>query len=107
MDYLVIATVLGPLVGAVIAVLAAPVGHRLFGPRLCPDFKPDDGRRVVDLPESTDLDSPQCRWARVSVINCGRSHLRNCQGFVSNIEQEQSGKRVKTTPQFVDPLILE
>jgi hypothetical protein len=79
----------------------------LLGPRLCPDFRPGDGRCVVDLRESPNSASPECRWARVSVINCGRGYLRNCQAFVSNIEQEQSGEWVKTNPQFVDPLGLE
>jgi hypothetical protein len=99
--FLVMATVLGPVVGAIIALLAAPVGHWLFGPKLRLDFRPDDGRCVVESPTS------RSRWARISVINRGGIHLRQCQAFVTDLEQERSGKWGKTDPPFVDPLVLE
>ena len=97
--------VLGPLTGALIAIYGETVKHRLLGPKLHLDFKPGDGLCIVDLQEAPN--SPQCRWARISVINCGRTFLRQCQGFITNIEQEHGITWVKTSPQFVDPLVLE
>jgi hypothetical protein len=35
------------------------------------------------------------------------THLKQCQAFVTNLEQELSGKWGKTDPPYVDPLLLE
>ena len=91
----------GAIVGALIALISEPVRVKLYGPRLSVDYKPGDGRCVADDPSS------QCRWARISVINSARAHLRQCQAFVVDIEQEQAGRWIPTTPQFVDPLVPE
>jgi len=68
---------------------------------LCLDFQPDNGRCIVD---ST---ATRTRWARISVINRGGTHLRQCQSFVTNVKQERNGKWEKTDPPFVDPTLLE
>jgi hypothetical protein len=101
----VVLGVLGPLTGALIAIYGETIKNRLLGPKLHLDFEPGDGLCIVDLPDAPN--SPQCRWARISVINCGRTFLRQCQGFITNIEQEQGITWVKTNPQLVDPLVLE
>ena len=97
----------GAIVGGLIALISEPVRVKLYGPRLSVDYKPGDGRCVVDLPKSPDDQSSQCRWVRISVTNSGRAHLRQCQAFVADIEQEQAGRWIPTTPQFVDPLVPE
>jgi hypothetical protein len=40
-------------------------------------------------------------------MNCGRRYLRQCQPFITDIEQEQGGVWVQTAPPFIDPLIPE
>jgi hypothetical protein len=97
----------GAIVGGLIALFSEPLRVKFFGPRLSVDYKPRDNRCVVDLPGSPGDPSSQCRWARISVINSGRAHLRQCQAFVADIEQEQAGHWIPTTPQFVDPLVPE
>ena len=97
----------GAIVGGLIALFSEPLRVKLYGPRLSVDYKPRDGRCVVDLPKSPDDPSSQCRWARIAVINSGRAYLRQCQAFVADIEQEQAGQWIPNTPQFVDPLVPE
>ena len=94
----VVLGVLGPLTGALIAIYGETIKNRLLGPKLHLDFEPGDGLCIVDLPDAPN--SPQCRWVRISVINVGRTFLRQCQGFITNIEQEQGITWVKTNPKF-------
>jgi hypothetical protein len=96
--------VIGSLVtfvtGLILGVCVKPLQEWFFyHPELSVKFNPRDGRCIVD--------SPQCRWARVSVINNGQIHLRQCQAFVSNVEQKRGLFWGDTTPKFSDSLALE
>ena len=92
--------VTGLVTGFILGVCAQPLRERLFyHPKLSVNFSPRDGRCIVD--------SSQCRWARVSVINSGQIHLRQCQAFVSNVELKRYLFWADTKPQFSDPLALE
>lgn len=86
--------------GFILGVYVQPLRERLFyHPELSVNFNPRDGRCVVD--------SSQCRWARVCVINSGKIHLQRCQAFVSNVEQKRGLFWADTKPKFSDPLALE
>jgi hypothetical protein len=88
------------IAGVILGVCVQPLREWLFyHPELSVDFNPRDGRCIVD--------SPQCRWARVSVINNGQIHLRQCQAFVTNVEQKRGLFWDDTKPKFSDPLALE
>ena len=105
---LVTATYWGPILGFIVGAFLTFVVERarewFYRAKLCPDFRPDDGRCIADSSATT---SAQCRWARISIVNRGRTYLRQCQAFVTNVEQEQSGRWITTDPQFIDPLALE
>jgi hypothetical protein len=93
-------TIVGPLAGVIVGVFAQPLRDWLFyHPKLSLNFNPGDGRYVAD--------APQRRWARISIINCGQIHLRQCQAFISNVEQERNGTWENVDPQFIDPLVVE
>jgi hypothetical protein len=88
------------VIGLILGVCVQPLRERLFyHPKLSVNFNPGDGKCIAD--------SPQCRWARVSVINSGKIHLQHCQAFVSNVEQKRGRFWVDTKPKFSDPLALE
>src|SRR6266478_1604159 len=93
--------VVGVIVGWIMGVSSGLIVNWFNRPKLSLSFKPDDGKCIVEAAQ------PKCRWARVSVINSGRTHLSRCQAFVSDIKREQNGRWVETEPSFSDPLVLE
>jgi hypothetical protein len=95
-----IGSLLTALVGFILGVCVQPLRERLFyHAKLSINFNPRDGRCIVD--------SSHCRWARVSVTNIGKIHLRQCQAFVTNVEQKRRLFWADTKPKFSDPLALE
>jgi hypothetical protein len=88
------------LVSFILGVCVQPLRDRLFyHPNLSIKFNPRDGLCIAD--------SSQCRWARVSVVNSGKTYLQHCQAFVSNVEQKRGLFWADTKPKFVDYLALE
>jgi hypothetical protein len=96
----VIGSLVTLVIGFILGVCVQPLREwLLYHPKLSIYFNPRDGRCIAD--------SSQCRWARVSVINIGQIHLRQCQAFVSNVEQKRGLFWADTRQKFIDPLALE
>jgi hypothetical protein len=93
--------VVAAIVGWIMGVSTGLILNWFNRPKLSLYFKPDDGKCIAQSAQ------PKVRWARVSVMNCGRTHLSRCQAFVSDLKREQNGRWVKTEPPFIDPLVLE
>jgi hypothetical protein len=70
-----------------------------YHPALSLRFDPNDGQCIAEASET--------RWARLSVKNSGKIHLKECQALVTKIEQERNGIWEHTDPQFIEPLVLE